>query len=118
MKNIAVNQATIFGYYVKDPERFGIVEFNRNRRALSVEEKPKTPKSNYCITGLYFYPQGVSRMAHKIKPSARGELEITDFNRLYLNENRLKVQILGSPRARTVRTRRKKPPSRKNLRAL
>ena len=95
VKNVASNHATIFGYYVKDPERFGIVEFDRGRRVLSVEEKPKVPKSNYCITGLYFYPPGVARMAHQIRPSARGELEITDLNRLYLKEKRLKVQVLG-----------------------
>ena len=95
VKNVASNHATIFGYYVKDPERFGIVEFDRGRRVLSVEEKPKVPKSNYCITGLYFYPPGVARMAHQIRPSARGELEITDLNRLYLEEKRLKVQVLG-----------------------
>lgn len=95
VKNVASSNATIFGYYVKDPERFGIVEFDRGRRVLSVEEKPKVPKSNYCITGLYFYPPGVARMAHQIRPSARGELEITDLNRLYLEEKRLKVQVLG-----------------------
>ena len=95
VRNVAANFATIFGYYVKDPERFGIVEFDRGRRVLSVEEKPKVPKSNYCITGLYFYPPGVARMAHQIRPSARGELEITDLNRLYLEEKRLKVQVLG-----------------------
>lgn len=87
--------ATIFGYYVKDPERFGIVEFDNDKNVLSVEEKPKNPKSNYCITGLYFYPKGVVDIAKKVKPSARGELEITDLNRLYLEEQALKVQILG-----------------------
>lgn len=87
--------ATIFGYYVKDPERFGIVEFDKNRNVVSVEEKPKHPKSNYCITGLYFYDNRVVKMAKQVKPSARGELEITDLNRLYLNEGKLKVQLLG-----------------------
>ena len=87
--------ATIFGYYVKDPERFGIVEFDKNRNVVSVEEKPQHPKSNYCITGLYFYDNRVVNMAKQVKPSARGELEITDLNRLYLNEGKLKVQLLG-----------------------
>ena len=88
-------KATIFGYYVNDPERFGIVEFDKEKNVISVEEKPKKPKSNYCITGLYFYDNRVVEMAKKVKPSARGELEITDLNRMYLNENNLKVQILG-----------------------
>lgn len=87
--------ATIFGYYVKDPKRFGIVEFDKNRNVVSVEEKPQHPKSNYCITGLYFYDNRVVKMAKQVKPSARGELEITDLNRLYLNEGKLKVQLLG-----------------------
>lgn len=87
--------ATIFGYYVKDPERFGIVEFDKNRNVISVEEKPRHPKSNYCITGLYFYDNSVIKMAKQVKPSVRGELEITDLNRLYLNKGRLKVQLLG-----------------------
>ena len=87
--------ATIFGYYVKDPERFGIVEFDKNRNVVSVEEKPQHPKSNYCITGLYFYDNRVVKMAKQVKPSARGELEITDLNRMYLNEGKLKVQLLG-----------------------
>ena len=86
---------TIFGYYVKDPERFGIVEFDKNKNVISVEEKPQNPKSNYCITGLYFYDNRVVEMAKKVKPSARGELEITDLNRLYLEDKSLKVQILG-----------------------
>ena len=89
------NKATIFGYHVNDPERFGIVEFVENGRVLSVEEKPVHPKSNYCITGLYFYPKGVSKMAHEVKPSARGELEITTLNEMYLNEERLGVELLG-----------------------
>ena len=80
------NRATVFGYYVNDPERFGIVEFDDNGRVLSVEEKPEKPKSNYAITGLYFYPKGVSKMAHEVKPSARGELEITTLNDMYLKE--------------------------------
>ena len=88
-------RATIFGYYVHDPERFGIVEFDENGKVLSVEEKPKNPKSNYCITGLYFYPKGVSSMAHEVKPSARGELEITTLNDMYLKQERLDVQRLG-----------------------
>lgn len=87
--------ATIFGYYVKDPERFGIMEFDKNRNVISVEEKPKNPKSNYCITGLYFYPAGVSEMAEQVVPSARGELEITALNDMYLKKGKLKAQILG-----------------------
>ncbi|MCQ2450553.1 MAG: glucose-1-phosphate thymidylyltransferase RfbA [Clostridia bacterium] len=87
--------ATIFGYYVPDPERFGIVEFDKDMNVLSVEEKPKNPKSNYCITGLYFYDNRIVEMAKKVKPSDRGELEITDLNRLYLEDNSLKAQILG-----------------------
>ncbi|MBR2534233.1 MAG: glucose-1-phosphate thymidylyltransferase RfbA [Erysipelotrichaceae bacterium] len=89
------NRATIFGYHVNDPERFGIVEFDKNGKVLSVEEKPAHPKSNYCITGLYFYPKGVSAMAGKVKPSARGELEITTLNDMYLKEERLDVELLG-----------------------
>ncbi len=88
-------RATIFGYYVNDPERFGIVEFDENGKVLSVEEKPKQPKSNYCITGLYFYPKHVSAMAHDVKPSARGELEITTLNEMYLRQEALDVQLLG-----------------------
>ena len=88
-------RATIFGYYVNDPERFGIVEFDADGRVISVEEKPKNPKSNYCITGLYFYPRGVSGMAHQVQPSARGELEITTLNEMYLKDGRLDVQLLG-----------------------
>lgn len=88
-------RATIFGYYVTDPERFGIVEFDENGKVLSVEEKPKEPKSNYCITGLYFYPKGVSKLAAEVKPSWRGELEITSLNDLYLQQNKLDVQLLG-----------------------
>ena len=88
-------RATIFGYYVNDPERFGIVEFDKNGKVISVEEKPKRPKSNYCITGLYFYPKGVSGLAHQVKPSARGELEITTLNEMYLKKGLLDVQLLG-----------------------
>ncbi len=87
--------ATIFGYYVDDPERFGIVEFDENGKVVSIEEKPKNPKSNYCITGLYFYDNRVVELAKKVKPSARGELEITDLNRMYLEEGTLNVVTLG-----------------------
>ena len=89
------NRATIFGYHVNDPERFGIVEFDKKGRVISVEEKPEHPKSNYCITGLYFYPAGVARMAKKVQPSARGELEITTLNDMYLKRKKLDVQLLG-----------------------
>jgi len=95
VKNAQEGKSTIFGYYVRDPERFGIVEFDDKKNVISVEEKPKEPKSNYAITGLYFYPAGVSEMAKQVKPSARGELEITDLNRIYLEQDNLKVQILG-----------------------
>jgi glucose-1-phosphate thymidylyltransferase len=87
--------AVIFGYYVNDPERYGVVEFDNKGKALSIEEKPKHPRSNYAVTGLYFYSDDVVTKAKSLKPSARGELEITDLNRLYLEENRLKVRILG-----------------------
>ena len=89
------DRATVFGYYVNDPERFGIVEFDENGKVVSVEEKPAVPKSNYAITGLYFYPKGVSARANLVKPSARGELEITTLNEMYLNDNLLDVQLLG-----------------------
>ena len=95
VRNAESGKATVFGYYVQDPERFGIVEFDDNKNVVSVEEKPAVPKSNYAITGLYFYPKGVSKLAKQVKPSARGELEITDLNRLYLENDDLKVQILG-----------------------
>ena len=88
-------QATVFGYYVNDPERFGIVEFDENWRVISVEEKPKQPKSNYAITGLYFYDKRVVELAKQVKPSARGELEITDLNRMYLEDGTINVQLLG-----------------------
>jgi glucose-1-phosphate thymidylyltransferase len=89
------DRATVFGYYVNDPERFGIVEFDENGKVVSVEEKPANPKSNYAITGLYFYPKGVSKRANEVKPSARGELEITTLNEMYLNDDLLDVQLLG-----------------------
>ncbi len=95
VKNAEEGKATIFGYYVNDPQRFGIVEFDKDFNVLSVEEKPKEPKSNYCITGLYFYDNRVVEMAKKVKPSKRNELEITDLNRLYLEDQSLRVQILG-----------------------
>ncbi|ADU20962.1 glucose-1-phosphate thymidylyltransferase RfbA [Ruminococcus albus] len=88
-------RATVFGYYVPDPERFGVVEFNDKGQAVSIEEKPKEPKSNYAVTGLYFYPNGVSARANEVKPSARGELEITTLNEMYLDDGLLDVQLLG-----------------------
>ena len=88
-------RATVYGYYVNDPERFGIVEFDENGKVLSVEEKPKKPKSNYAITGLYFYPKGVSELAKKVEPSDRGELEITTLNDMYLKKGKLDAELLG-----------------------
>ena len=88
-------RATVFGYYVNDPERFGVVEFDERGEVISIEEKPKHPKSNYAVTGLYFYPAGVSSRARKVKPSCRGELEITTLNEMFLNEKDLDVQVLG-----------------------
>ena len=94
-KNAEKGRATVFGYYVNDPERFGVVEFDENWQAISIEEKPEHPKSNYAVTGLYFYPARVSDKANQVKPSARGELEITTLNEMYLKENKLDVQLLG-----------------------
>lgn len=94
-ENARNGKATIFGYYVRDPERFGVVEFDKDYRILSLEEKPKQPRSNYCVTGLYFYDGRASELARSLKPSTRVELEITDLNRLYLEEDRLRVQVLG-----------------------
>ena len=96
VKNAEENgRATVFGYYVPDPERFGVVEFDETGKVLSIEEKPQEPKSNYAVTGLYFYPAGVSDRANQVKPSARGELEITTLNEMYLKEGLLDVQLLG-----------------------
>lgn len=95
VENAQNGRATIFGYYVRDPKRFGVVEFDKDYRILSLEEKPKQPRSNYCVTGLYFYDGRAAELAKRLTPSARGELEITDLNRLYLEEDRLRVQVLG-----------------------
>lgn len=96
VKNAEIGKgATVFGYYVDDPERFGIVEFDANGKAVSIDEKPEKPKSNYCVTGLYFYDNKVVSYAKNLKPSARGELEITDLNRIYLENNALNVELLG-----------------------
>ena len=89
------NRATVFGYYVNDPERFGVVAFDENGKVTSIEEKPQQPKSNYAVTGLYFYPAGVSAKAKEVRPSARGELEITTLNEMYLKDGTLDVQLLG-----------------------
>ena len=88
-------KATVFGYYVNDPERFGVVEFDKNKNVVSIEEKPENPKSNFAVTGLYFYDNRVVDLAKQVKPSARGELEITDLNNLYLKDKSIKVQLLG-----------------------
>lgn len=95
VKNAERGEATIFGYYVNDPERFGVVEFDKTGKVLSVEEKPQNPRSNYCITGLYFYDNRVIEFAKRIRPSHRNELEITDVNNLYLQDGSLNVQIMG-----------------------
>lgn len=95
IKELKNNKASIYAYYVKDPERFGIVEFDKDNNPISIEEKPKFPKSNYCVTGLYFYPNDVVKFAQELKPSQRGELEITDINKIYLEQKRLNVELLG-----------------------
>ncbi len=94
-ENARQGRATVFGYHVYDPERFGVVEFDKEGNAISIEEKPEHPKSNYAVTGLYFYPKGVSAMADQVKPSARGELEITTLNDMYLQQGKLSVELLG-----------------------
>lgn len=94
-KRAEEGRASVFGFYVNDPERFGVVEFDENYKALSIEEKPTNPKSNYAVTGLYFYPSGVSEMANQVKPSARGELEITTLNQMYLEKDLLDCDIMG-----------------------
>ena len=95
LKNIEDNNATVFGYYVKDPQRYGVAEFNNSGDVISIEEKPKNPKSNYAVVGLYFYPNDVIKKAKRVKPSHRGELEITTLNQDYLDDNRLKVELMG-----------------------
>lgn len=93
--NASKGRSTVFGYFVNDPERFGVVEFDKNGKAISIEEKPKQPKSNYAVVGLYFYPKGVSKSAHQVKPSGRGELEITTLNQMYLQNGLLEVITFG-----------------------
>jgi len=95
IKNAKENIATVFGYWVNDPQRYGVVEFDKNGKVISIEEKPKKPKSNYAVVGLYFYPNDVVKKAKEVKPSERDELEITSINEMYLKENRLKVELLG-----------------------
>lgn len=95
VENAENGRASVFGYFVNDPHRFGVVEFDKEGKVISIEEKPKEPKSNYAVTGLYFYPKGVSKKAKKVKPSARGELEITTLNQMYLEEDTLDVILLG-----------------------
>lgn len=95
VKNAEQGIASVFGYYVDDPERFGVVEFDDNDKVISIEEKPSSPKSNYAVTGLYFYPKGVSSMAREVLPSNRGELEITTLNQMYLEQGKLNVEVLG-----------------------
>lgn len=95
VSNAEAGRATVFGYHVPDPERFGVVEFDDSGKVLAVEEKPQNPKSSYAITGLYFYPRGVSALAEQVKPSARGELEITTLNEMYLRQGRLDVKLMG-----------------------
>ena len=94
-KNLSIGKSTVFGYYVKDPERYGVAEFDENGNVISIVEKPKNPNSNYAVVGLYFYTNEVVSIAKKIKPSKRGELEISSVNQIYLNENKLKVELLG-----------------------
>src|SRR5690606_8961106 len=95
-KNVTVEQkATVFGYYVSDPHRYGVAEFDTNKNVVSIEEKPEIPKSNYAVVGLYFYPNDVVQVAKEIKPSVRGELEITSVNQVYLKQKKLSIQLLG-----------------------
>ncbi|MBP7796000.1 MAG: glucose-1-phosphate thymidylyltransferase RfbA [Elusimicrobiales bacterium] len=94
-KNLTSNKATVFGYYVNDPERYGVVEFDSSKRVVSIEEKPKNPKSNWAVVGLYFYPNDVVKISKDLKPSQRGELEITDVNKIYLSKNRLNIELMG-----------------------
>ena len=94
-KNISKGKSTVFGYYVKDPERFGVAEFDNKGNVISIEEKPENPKSNYAVVGLYFYTNEVIQIAKNVKPSNRGELEITSVNQVYLSQNNLKVELLG-----------------------